>query len=55
MTQEPVSSCLIVTTYKKQVDKLKLGEATSQFCFKNEHRFSVKEWILPQKVYRKCC
>ena len=26
MTQEPVSSCLIVTTYKKQVDKLKLVE-----------------------------
>ena len=31
MTQEPVSSCLIVTTYKKQVDKLKLVEAASQF------------------------
>ena len=29
MTQEPVSSCLIVTTYKKQVDKLKLVEAAS--------------------------
>ena len=37
MTQEHVSSCLIVTTYKKQVDKLKLVEAASQFCFKNEH------------------
>ena len=43
MTQEHVSSCLIVTTYKKQVDKLKLVEAASQFCFKNEHRFSIKE------------
>ena len=43
MTQEHVSSCLIVTTYKKQVDKLKLVEAGSQLCFKNEHRFSVKE------------
>ena len=43
MTQEPVSSCLIVTTYKKQVDKLKLVEAASQFCFKNEHCFSIKE------------
>ena len=43
MTQEPVSSCLIVTTYQKQVDKLKLVEAASQFCFKNEHRFSIKE------------
>ena len=27
MTQEPVSSCLSVTTYKKQVDKLELVEA----------------------------
>ena len=42
ITQEPVSSCL-VATYKKQVDKLKLVEAASQFCFKNEHRFSIKE------------
>ena len=55
MTQEPVSSCLIVTTYKKQVDKLKLVEAASQFCFKNEHRLSVKEKILLQNVYRNCC
>ena len=43
MTQGHVSSCLIVTTYKEQVDKLKLVEAGSQFCFKNEHPFSVKE------------
>ena len=43
MTQEPVSSCLIVTTYKKQVDKRKLVEAASQFCFKTEHCFSIKE------------
>ena len=43
MTQEPVSSCVIVTTYKKQVDKLQLVEAVSQFCFKNERRFSIKE------------
>ena len=43
MTQEPVTSCLIVTTYKKQVDKRKLVEAASQFCFKNEHCFSIKE------------
>ena len=42
-TEEPVSSCLIVTTYKKQEDKLKLVEAASQFCFKNEHHFSIKE------------
>ena len=43
ITQELVSFCLIVTTYKKQVDKLKLVEAASQFCFKNEHHFSIKE------------
>ena len=54
MTQEPLSSCLIPTTYKKQVDKLKLVEVASQFCFRNEHRFSIKEKIFPQKVYRKC-
>ena len=40
MTQEPVSSCLIVTTYKKQVHKLKLVEAASQLCFKNEYLFN---------------
>ena len=55
MTQELVRSFLIVTTYKKQVDKRKLVEAASQFCFKNEHCFSIKEQILPKKVYRKCC
>ena len=43
MTQEPLSSCLIVTTYKKQLDKLKLVEAASRFGFKNQHRFSIKE------------
>ena len=47
MTQEPVSSCLIVTTYKKQVDKLNLFEAAStpypsapvaiQFCTGNQN------------------
>ena len=43
MTQEPVTSCLIITTCKKQVDKLKLVEAARQFCFKNKNRFSIKE------------
>ena len=43
VTQESVSSCLIVTIYKKQIDKLKLVEAASQFCFKNEHRFSIEK------------
>ena len=43
VTEESVSSCLIVTIYKKQIDKLKLVEAASQFCFKNEHRFSIEK------------
>ena len=43
MAHEPVTFGLIVTTYKKQVDKLKLDEGANQFCFKNEHRFSIKE------------
>ena len=53
--EEPLSFCLIATTYKKQVDKLKLVEAASQVCFKNQHCFSIKEHILSQKVCRKCC
>ena len=43
MTQELVTSYLIVTTYKKQVEKRKLVEAASHFCLKNEHCFSIKE------------
>ena len=43
MTQEPVRSCLIVTTDNKQLDKQKLVEAASHFCFENEHCFSIKE------------
>ena len=43
MTHEPVTFCLIVTTYNNQVDKIKLVEAANQFCFKNEHRSSLEE------------
>ena len=32
MTQEPLSSCLVVTTYQEQVDKLNLFEAASTPC-----------------------
>ena len=32
-----------VSTYKKQVDKLKLVEGASQFCFKNEHREHLEQ------------
>ena len=41
MTQELLSSCLIFTTYKEKVDKLKLDEVANQFCFENEHRFFI--------------
>ena len=41
--KKPVTYCLIVTTYEKEVDNFKLVEAASQFWFKNEHRFSIKE------------
>ena len=40
ITQELLSSCLIIVTCKEKVDKLKLVEVAKQ--------------ILPQKVYRKC-
>ena len=39
MTQELVSSCLIVTTYKKQVDKLKLVEVASLLFQKSTSLF----------------
>ena len=41
MTQERLNSCLVLTTYKEQVDKLNLVEVENQFCFNNEHRFSI--------------
>ena len=41
ITQELLSSCLIISTCKEKVDKLKLVEAVNQFCFENEHHFSI--------------
>ena len=41
MTEELTSSCLIIVSYKEKVDKLKLVEVADQFCFENEHRFSI--------------
>ena len=41
MTQELISFCLIIATHKEKIDKLKLVEVTNQFCFENEHRFSI--------------
>ena len=40
MTQELLSFCLLLTTYKQKV-KQKLVDKADQFCFKNEHRFSI--------------
>ena len=41
MTYKCLNSCLIVTTYKKQVDKLKPVEAASRCGFENERCFSI--------------
>ena len=41
LTQELLSSCLILATYKEKVDKLKLVEVANQLRFKNEHCFSI--------------
>ena len=41
VTQELLGSCLILATYNEKVDKLKLVEIANQFCFENEHRFSI--------------
>ena len=38
---ESLNSCWVPTTYKILVDKLYLVEVTNQFCFENEHRFSI--------------
>ena len=48
MTQELVSSCLIVTTYKKQVDKLKLIEAVS-LGLKMNITFQLKNGYFPRR------
>ena len=40
-TQERLNSRLVLATYKEQVDKLNLAEVANQFCFDNEHRFSI--------------
>ena len=41
ITQELLSSCLIVATCKEKVDKLKLVEVENQFCFESENHFSI--------------
>ena len=41
ITKELLSSCLIIATCRKKADKLKLVEVANQFCFENEHHFSI--------------
>ena len=41
ITQELLSSCLIIATYKEKVGKLKLVKVANQFCFENEHHFPI--------------
>ena len=41
LTQEHLNSSLVLAAYKKQVDKLNLAGAANQFCFDNEHHFSI--------------
>ena len=41
ITQELLRYCLIIATCKEKVDNLKLVEVTDQFCFDNEHHFSI--------------
>ena len=41
MTQERLNSCLVLATYKEQVDKLNLVEAANRICFNDEHRFFI--------------
>ena len=41
ITQEFVSSYLIIATCKENLDKLKLVEVANPFCFENEHHFSI--------------
>ena len=49
MTQEPVSSCLTVTTYKKQVDKLKLLKQQASFVSKMNTAFQLKKRYFRRK------
>ena len=35
VTQELLSSCLILATYKGKIDEIKLVEVANHFCFKN--------------------
>ena len=39
--QEHLSLCLILASYKEQVDKRNSVEVADQFRFENEHHFSI--------------
>ena len=45
ITQELLSSCLIIATCKEKVDKLKLFKVANQFCFENEHHLKFKNHL----------
>ena len=53
MTQERLNSCLVLVTYKEQVDKLNLVEVGNQFCFNNEHCFSIPGKFKNKDFFRK--
>ena len=52
VTQEPVSSYLIFTTYIKQVDKLKLVEVANQFSSKLNIGFQLKNRYFSRKFIK---
>ena len=41
ITQELLTSYLIIATCKEKVDKRKLVEVANHFCFENERHFSI--------------
>ena len=41
ITQELSSPFLIIAICNKKIDKLKLVEEANNFCFENEHHFSI--------------
>ena len=49
ITQEHLSSCLILASYKEQEDKRNLVEVANQCCFKNEYHFSIKNTYFSMK------
>ena len=55
MTQELLSSCLIIATYNAKVNKLKLVEVANWFCFENEITSPFKNRYFPKKFTESAC